>query len=88
MDTAPISYIHGSGRILPSLEAELTGLIAGDKKSIIVPSQQDSSQVMDEILIDVVIDEVRESTADERAVDTFRSPFNDINCGTGCDCWK
>jgi FKBP-type peptidyl-prolyl cis-trans isomerase SlyD len=33
---APLSYIHGEGRIVPGLEAALEGLVAGDARSVVV----------------------------------------------------
>ncbi|WP_449439056.1 hypothetical protein [Pedobacter steynii] len=32
LDGLPISYLHGKGSILPSLEQELTGLNEGEEK--------------------------------------------------------
>src|SRR6266566_1881183 len=32
----PLTYLHGSGQIVPGLEKELTGLKVGDQKKIVV----------------------------------------------------
>lgn len=32
----PLSYLHGAGNIVPGLERELLGLVAGDQKNVVV----------------------------------------------------
>ena len=36
---APLLYLHGTGGIIPGLEAALTGKVAGDKLSVAVPAK-------------------------------------------------
>lgn len=36
----PLSYVQGSGQIIPGLEEQLQGLKSGDKKSVQVPAEK------------------------------------------------
>ena len=36
IDKEPLTYLHGSGQIVPGLERELTGMKLGDQKKIVV----------------------------------------------------
>src|SRR3990172_3558611 len=36
----PITYVQGSGQIIPGLEKALEGLSAGDKKEVVVPPEE------------------------------------------------
>jgi FKBP-type peptidyl-prolyl cis-trans isomerase SlyD len=38
-DTGPIQFLQGSGEIIPGLERELYGMMAGDRKQITVASE-------------------------------------------------
>jgi FKBP-type peptidyl-prolyl cis-trans isomerase 2 len=40
----PLSYVQGSGQILPGLEKQLEGLDAGDKKQVTVTSEEGYGQ--------------------------------------------
>ena len=53
-----VKYLHGSGNILPQIEASLKGLKTGDKKSIVL-------QLPDTFHFDVEIDDVHMATQDE-----------------------
>lgn len=35
----PLTYVHGSGQLVPGLEDELEGLNEGDKRHVVVPPQ-------------------------------------------------
>jgi FKBP-type peptidyl-prolyl cis-trans isomerase SlyD len=70
-----VKYLHGSGNILPQLEASLAGLKAGDKKSITI-------QIPDAFSFDIEIDDVRMATEDEIR---SGSPAKE-NCGPDCCC--
>jgi FKBP-type peptidyl-prolyl cis-trans isomerase SlyD len=71
-----VKYLHGSGNILPQLEASLTGLKAGDKKSIMI-------QIPDSFSFDIEIDDVRMATEDEMQ---SGNPTRENNCGSDCCC--
>jgi FKBP-type peptidyl-prolyl cis-trans isomerase SlyD len=70
-----IRYLHGSGNMLPQLEELLTGLKAGDKKSVAI-------QIPDTFSFDIEIDDVRMATADEIQ---SGKPAKE-NCGPDCCC--
>jgi FKBP-type peptidyl-prolyl cis-trans isomerase SlyD len=71
-----VKYLHGSGNILPQLEASLVGLKAGDKKSITI-------QIPDSFSFDIEIDDVRMATEDEMQ---SGKPGKENNCGPDCCC--
>ena len=71
-----VKYLHGSGKILPQLEASLAGLKAGDKKSIIL-------EFPDRFHFDVEIDDVIMATPEEIKSGT---PNTVSNCGPDCRC--
>lgn len=79
---APVSYLHGSGNILPALEASLEGLKAGEKKSVVV-LKDEVSGLNEEFYFDVIIDEVRSATGEEiknkKPVEQTKN-----ECGPGC----
>lgn len=37
---SPLSYVHGTGQIVPGLERQLEGLIEGDEKEVIVAPEE------------------------------------------------
>jgi FKBP-type peptidyl-prolyl cis-trans isomerase SlyD len=71
-----VKYLHGSGEILPELEASLAGLKPGDKKSIAL-------ELPDIFHFDFEIDEVRMATADEI---NSGKPLTANACGPDCCC--
>jgi len=75
MERSPIQYIHGAGKIIPALETAIEGMQAGQKKvfSISDPGLSEN------LHFDLVIDEVREATAEE--IQTGKP-----SCGPGCCC--
>lgn len=71
-------YLHGGGDILPSLESVLEGLPVGTQKSFTVHDEQ----LTYPLHFDVVIDAIREATAEE-----IRSgQSGKEECGPGCCC--
>lgn len=40
----PLTYVHGSGQIIPGLETEITGMEKGDKKSVEVTPEKGYGQ--------------------------------------------
>ena len=50
---APLAYLHGYQNLVPGLEAELEGLVVGDKKSVVVQPEDGYGDV-DETLVQEV----------------------------------
>ena len=78
MNGSPVQYLHGSGFILSSLESVLEGLAAGTEKSFSVHEKQWKNPLQ----FDVVIDEVREATAEEME----KGQPVKKDCGPECCC--
>ena len=78
INSKPTDYLHGSGNILPSLESLLEGLAAGTKKSFTIHPEQ----LTNPLHFEVIVDEVREATAEE--IRTGRPGKKE--CGPGCCC--
>lgn len=74
MDGPPVTYLHGSGTILPSLEAAVGGLKAGDAKTILVSNGQEK----DDFTIEVIIDRVHDANGAIKS--------NQGDCGPDCIC--
>jgi FKBP-type peptidyl-prolyl cis-trans isomerase SlyD len=49
----PLTYLHGVGALIPGLERELVGLVAGDDRTVVV-QPEDAYGLMDERLIQEV----------------------------------
>jgi FKBP-type peptidyl-prolyl cis-trans isomerase SlyD len=82
MQSQPLEYLHGAGKILPQLELRLEGMKAGEKKSFSFSDESNSDQ---EFYFDVIIDEVRIATEKELQIG---KPIekNSNECGPGCCC--
>lgn len=77
-----ISYVHGSGNLLPALEQEMSGLSAGDAKTF---------TIRDELLkgafrFEVFVDAVRAATPEEIAAGLPAKPAATEECGPDCIC--
>ena len=83
IDRAPVSYLHGSGNILPALEACLEGLETGQKKSISVSNEM-SSQTGEQFHFNIVIDHVRPATEEELKKEKPVEKTTANNCGPDC----
>jgi hypothetical protein len=59
----PVNYLHGSAGILLLLQAQIEGLIAGDKKTVYLTSE--SRLTKEDFSFDVIIDDVRPASKDE-----------------------
>ena len=83
MHTAPVQYVHGSGKILPSLESSLHGLKAGDRK--MVSLKTGDAPGTEDFTFDIIIDDVREASKDEIL---HGESINEkaTTCGPGCNC--
>lgn len=78
-----INYLHGSGTILPSLEAELEGLEVGDKK--VIKMLDEDGNLTEAFKVEVVIDGVRSATEKELIAGKIDAWVNE-DCGVDCDC--
>ncbi len=52
-DDEPLSYLHGTGQIVPGLENALSGLKAGDKKEVTIPPGMGYGNIVPELKIKV-----------------------------------
>lgn len=86
MDSTPITYLHGVGSILPTLEADLAGLKAGDEKSVFISKDQGNEQMDDDFYMEVVIDYVRLATEEELRQGSTIQSTSQPDCGPGCCC--
>ncbi len=84
MNGAPVTYLHGGGIILRPLESSLTGLHAGDKKSLSLTNTTVPGLEY-EFYFEVIIDEVRMATEDE-LVNGKPAAAEKENCGPQCRC--
>ena len=78
----PFSYVHGSGNLMPALEAEMTGMSAGQAKSF---------AIQDKILrgafhFEVFVDNVRPATITEIESGIPSSKVTEADCGPDCIC--
>ncbi len=83
MHTTPVQYVHGSGKILSSLESSLHGLETGDEK--VVTLKTGDAPGIEDFTFDVIIDDVREASKDEIL---HGEPVKEkiAVCGPGCNC--
>jgi len=87
LEGSPASYLHGSGNILPALEAQLHGLSAGDSKLIIVSGDTGFEETDDEFSFEVMIDFVRSATNEEKELGRPKEEGeDDEECGPDCIC--
>jgi FKBP-type peptidyl-prolyl cis-trans isomerase (trigger factor) len=76
-----VSFLYGSGEIMPELETPLIGLKPGEQTSFTL-SPQDTAQLNETFHFDVIIDDVRwKSNIQEEATAEHKS-----ECGPGCGC--
>jgi FKBP-type peptidyl-prolyl cis-trans isomerase 2 len=86
MEGAPIHYIQGGGNILSALEAELNGLKKGDCKTIFISKEKGYDEADDEFIVEVIIDEIRQATAQELKEGLLQATRLTIDCHDGCQC--
>ncbi|MGC1244409.1 MAG: FKBP-type peptidyl-prolyl cis-trans isomerase [Chryseosolibacter sp.] len=80
LDDQPVTFVFGSGEILPGLEAPLAGLKIGEHKSFCLSPE--TSPGLDQIFyFDVVIDDIRWIT--DENTDTSKK---EADCGPDCAC--
>ena len=61
VDTFPLKYRQGDGKVLPALEVALAGLAAGDKKSVTLPPEDAYGPVNAAAFMEVPINQVPEN---------------------------
>jgi FKBP-type peptidyl-prolyl cis-trans isomerase SlyD len=82
-----IEYLHGGGKILPALEAELTGLKAGEEKRVLITKDRGYDGLDDEFSIDVIIDHIRDATEEELKQGIMPQHLApSVHCAPGCLC--
>jgi FKBP-type peptidyl-prolyl cis-trans isomerase SlyD len=86
LDGSSVKYLHGSGNILPTLEAYLAGLKAGDTKQILITGMADFKEVDDDFSFEVVIDSVRQASDEEIKKGFPHEADQPEECGPGCIC--
>lgn len=79
---AGITYMHGSGHLMPALEAAMDGLSIGESKSF---------SIHDKLLrgvfhFEVFVDDVRLASAMEIAIGVPEKISGVLGCGPDCDC--
>ena len=80
--SAPFQYLHGTNNLVPSLEKAMSGLSAGDKKSISITDEQ-LNRVF---FFDIIVDDVRATTQEEIEKGTILTPIKNNDCNPGCCC--
>ena len=85
MDRTPVDYLHGSGNILPALEASLEGLECGEHQSISI-SPETNPDLHDSFHFDVIIDKVRAAKEEEILQRKPLPLLSKKGCGPDCCC--
>ncbi len=86
MESAPVSYLHGAGQILPTLESHLTGREAGASASVMVSKAEGFPGLDDDFYFDVIIDQVRWATDEELKRGQPLTTSKNGDCGPECCC--
>ena len=53
----PLAYLHGSGNIIPGLEREMTGMVIGESKDVVVAAVDAYGEEDDKAFMDVARDQ-------------------------------
>jgi len=85
MDGDPVSYVQGSRGIFPSLQQQLEGLKAGDKKEVYLTGLPGLSG--EDFSFEVIIDDVRVALTEEVLMG-YPLKINAGKCEAGCDCYS
>jgi len=84
LEQEPVSFMFGSGEILPGLEGPLKGLKIGEEKSFSL--SPDSTPGLDQTFyFRVIIDDVRWAN-EGSASEEHSGKKNDNDCGPDCAC--
>ena len=84
MDNDPVSYLHGSSAIEPLLQAQLEGLMRGNKKNIQLPAG--SGLVSEDFIFEVIVDNIRIATEAEILLG-YPVQLPGTRCEEDCDCY-
>lgn len=85
MDAAPINYLHGSSGIQQLLQAQLEGLVPGDKKIIYL--LKETGFVDDDFSFEVIIDSVRTALPEEVLLG-YPVQIDSEKCEIDCACYN
>lgn len=85
MNTAPTSYLHGSTAIAPSLQKQLEGMQAGERRRVFLAQEDRGAD--DDFTFDVVIAALREALPEEILLGYPVIP-GDVICDADCECFK
>jgi FKBP-type peptidyl-prolyl cis-trans isomerase SlyD len=85
LEGEPVTFLYGSGEILPGLEKPLSGLKIGEQKSFGL-SAEAVPQFGQTMYFDVIIDDIRWPAGNDSP--TIKSTLDNTAdiCGPGCDC--
>jgi len=78
------TYLHGSSGILRSLQMQLEGLEAGERKQVLLLKKNENLE--DDFTFDLLIEKIREALPQEIALGY---PLTGVamECGPGCVCF-
>ena len=87
LEGSSATYLHSQGNILPALEAQLEGMLAGEDKHIIVSGDTGFEGTDDSFSFEVVIDSVRPATEEEISLGRPKEEGEEEEyCGPDCIC--
>lgn len=78
VDREPLTYVHGEGRLLPALEAELAGMSVDERKSVELEAEDAFGPVKPEAFREVPIDNIPEgarTVGTQLSADGFDGPI-------------
>ncbi|MEO5892156.1 MAG: hypothetical protein ABIQ31_18055 [Ferruginibacter sp.] len=84
LDGDPVSYLQGSPGIQPLLQAQLTGLKKGDRKTVYLNAVTGLTDK--DFVFEVIIDDVREALKEELLLG-YPVQVNVVKCEPDCDCY-
>ncbi|MEJ7914194.1 MAG: hypothetical protein WKF70_13625, partial [Chitinophagaceae bacterium] len=85
MNGTSTAYLHGASSLDPHLQEQFEGLHPGAVKKLFLPGT--SGPVTQQFTFDVIIDNVREASADELRAG-YPIEKGDVTCGTDCGCYS
>jgi FKBP-type peptidyl-prolyl cis-trans isomerase SlyD len=81
-----ITYVHGAGKILPALEAQLSGMLAMEERTIYLKRDDYPDALDDDFRVEIIIDEIRPATDEELDCGIVRQTIGEDVCGDDCIC--
>lgn len=84
LNDQPVNYLQGSTSIQSLLQQQMEGLKPGDKKSVYLFSS--SGLTTDDFVFDVIIDDVRAATDEEKLLG-YPIQITTEKCDTDCECY-